>query len=252
MPHQNSSAIKLPSSHGGLAYVPAFHFDETKSCYCHSGLAFGACCKQNELSQSVPKGINVINNFISATDCKRFIRFAEKQKRAWLTVVDSNKSVGKNIYKRDPSRVTQNVSLGKKQDQATEWIRTACLERLRNAEPQWFESPQLLRYEPNGKYNLHSDAEHFDHETKQFYRFIDRDFSLLIYLNDNYEGGGISFPWLNYTYQPKAGDLVFFPSNHIFSHESLPIEAGNKYALVSWGALKGTARVKRPKGMIGL
>ena len=252
MAHQNSSALQSPSIQEGLAYVSAFHFDGSKPCYCRSGLTFGNCCKQSEFSENIPKGISVINDFISPTECKRFIRFAEKQKRAWLTVVDSKKTVGKNLYKRDPSRVTQTVNLGKKQEQAIQWIRAACLEKLTKAEPQWFESPQLLRYEANGKYNLHSDAEHFDHETKQFYRFIDRDFSLLIYLNDNYEGGGISFPWLNYTYQPKAGDLVFFPSNHIFSHESLPIVSGNKYALVSWGAFKGTARVNRPKGMIGL
>ncbi len=237
-----------------LAYVPTFHFDKNKPCYCHSGRLFGQCCANSAETGRAPRSIHVINDFLSPADCKRFLRFAEKQKRSWLTVVDSIKG-GKRTYKRDPGRVTQHVALGKRQAMANEWIYKACREKLGlhiQQPAEWFEAPHLLRYGPDGKYTLHSDAEHFDIKHKRFYRFIDRDFSMLIYLNDDYEGGELSFPWLQYQYRPKAGDLVFFPSNHVFSHESLPIRSGTKYALVSWGALRGTPRVAAPNSQMRL
>jgi len=235
-------------------YVPSFHFDLAKPCYCYSGRIFGHCCGNSRIDRERPNRINVIRNFLSPAECKRFLRFAEKQKRSWLSVVDSKKSQeSKTLHKRDSSRVTQRVMLGKKQEQANEWFRTAfsqSIKALGITQPQWFEAPHLLRYGPDGKYSMHSDAEHYDHALQRFYRFIDRDLSMLVYLNDDYEGGELKFSWLNYQYKPVAGDLVFFPSNHVFTHESLPIKSGRKYALVSWGAFKGTARVTQPRSMI--
>jgi len=256
MTNLKSAATQEINPHRNLAYVPTFHFEASKPCYCNSGRAFGLCCKNSSVTKQPPKNIHVINNYLSASECKRFIRFSEKQKRTWLSVVDDKKADGnKSVHKRDPSRVTQHVKLGKKQEQANQWFKNVCKDNISNlttAKPQWFESSQLLRYGPEGKYNLHADAEHFDHETRRFYRFIDRDFSMLIYLNDDYQGGGISFPWLNYTYQPVAGDLVFFPSNHVYAHESLPITSGTKYALVSWGAFRGSPRIAKPKGIVNI
>lgn len=236
-------------------YVPTFHFDKTKPCYCRSQKAFGDCCGSAEQEKNTPRSIKIVDNFLSAAECNSFIRFSEKQKREWLTVVDDEKSSGnKRVFKRHESRVTQNVELGKKRALANSWFKRACDEHLvsmANGTPaQWFEEAQLLRYGPGGKYGMHADSDLFCQEAKQFYRFIDRDFSMLIYLNDDYVGGGLYFKGLNYTYQPKRGDLVIFPSNHVFSHESLPIEQGKKLALVSWGAFPGTARVSRPRSIV--
>lgn len=236
------------------AYVNTYHFDQLKPCYCASGKLFGQCCGSTAPDRSAPSNLHVFNDFIARADCLRMIRFADKQKRAWLEVVDSAKSTDKvRVMRRDPSRVTQSIDMGKKQELVEEWFKRACLEKFGGASvAEWFEKPQVLRYAPGGKYGLHADAEHFDFTQNRFYRFLDRDFSMLIYLNDEYEGGELNFPWLNYRYKPKAGDLVIFPSNHIFSHESLPITRGNKYALVTWGAFANSPRVSRPRHIIGL
>ncbi len=250
------SALRKNDACSDMFYVPSFHFDPVKPCYCHSGKAFGHCCGDLHKRPSTPRGIQVIKGFLSNADCKRFTRFAEKQKRAALSVVAGNQTTAsKTTHKRHSSRITQTVALGKKQQQASEWFCTACsfkLKALTGKKPQWFETPHLLRYGPGGKYDIHSDAEHFDAQTRQFYRFIDRDFSMLIYLNDDFTGGELNFPWLNFQYKPVMGDLVFFPSNHIFTHESLPIISGKKYALVSWGAFEGSARVRQPRSMMTL
>lgn len=57
----------------------------------------------------------------------------------------------------------------------------------------------------------------------------DLAFSLVTYVNDDYEGGEISFPDHNITLKPKAGSLIMFPSQLPFIHEVKPIKSGIRY-----------------------
>ena len=54
-------------------------------------------------------------------------------------------------------------------------------------------------------------------------------FSLVAYINDDYEGGEIHFPNQNVTIKPKAGSLIMFPSQQPFLHEVKPIISGTRY-----------------------
>ncbi|TNC82975.1 MAG: hypothetical protein C9356_00555 [Oleiphilus sp.] len=247
-----TSAARKSLTTKGRSYVNAFHFDSKRNCYCRSGKLFGQCCGPDNPERSRPRNIHVVNNFVSRGECHKLVEYAEKQKRAWLPVLNSSNAKDRTLDRKlDTERVTEYVKLGHWQMHVRQWMRAACARYLgRIAPPQWFESPQLLRYGVGGKYDMHSDAEHFDRQCRRFYRHIDRDFSMLIYLNDRFSGGTLNFPWLGYRYQPVAGDLVFFPSNHIFTHESLPVTAGVKYALVSWGVFQCTARVNQPLGAL--
>jgi len=57
----------------------------------------------------------------------------------------------------------------------------------------------------------------------------DLAFSLVAYVNDDYEGGEISFPNHNVTIKPKAGSLIMFPSQEPYIHEVKPIVSGTRY-----------------------
>jgi len=59
----------------------------------------------------------------------------------------------------------------------------------------------------------------------------DLGFSLVTYLNDDYEGGEIHFKDHNITVKPKAGSLIMFPSQMPFVHEVLPITKGTRYMM---------------------
>lgn len=83
----------------------------------------------------------------------------------------------------------------------------------------------ILRYGVGGEYKAHSDG-----DTGK----LNRRVTGLIYLNEEYEGGEISFPYADVTIKPKTGTLVLFPSNFLYPHASLPIVSGTKYTLVSW------------------
>jgi Rps23 Pro-64 3,4-dihydroxylase Tpa1-like proline 4-hydroxylase len=57
----------------------------------------------------------------------------------------------------------------------------------------------------------------------------DPNISVVLYLNDNYEGGEINFPNQNITIKPEAGSIVIFPSVDPYYHQSLPVISGVKY-----------------------
>jgi hypothetical protein len=57
--------------------------------------------------------------------------------------------------------------------------------------------------------------------------------SVVVYLNDDYEGGEIWFPRMNsLSIKPKAGDIVVFPSTYIYEHASQDMISGVKYSVV--------------------
>lgn len=83
----------------------------------------------------------------------------------------------------------------------------------------------VLKYENGTMYKQHYDC------GPQHPR---RVLSMLVYLNDDYVGGELEFPYLGVKYSPKAGDVVLFPSNHTFAHIAHPVTGGTKYSVVTW------------------
>ena len=53
--------------------------------------------------------------------------------------------------------------------------------------------------------------------------------SIVIYLNDDYEGGEIKFPNQNISIKPEAGSMVIFPSYEPYVHDPQPTISGDKY-----------------------
>ena len=67
----------------------------------------------------------------------------------------------------------------------------------------------------------------------------------LIYFNNSvdeikdehdYVGGEIVFPYAKFTYSPKAGDVLMFPSNYLGTHKVLECKEGERYAYVGYFA----------------
>jgi predicted 2-oxoglutarate/Fe(II)-dependent dioxygenase YbiX len=53
--------------------------------------------------------------------------------------------------------------------------------------------------------------------------------SVVLYLNDNYEGGELYFKNQHVIIKPTAGSIVIFPSVEPYYHESREIQRGTKY-----------------------
>jgi alkanesulfonate monooxygenase SsuD/methylene tetrahydromethanopterin reductase-like flavin-dependent oxidoreductase (luciferase family) len=54
-----------------------------------------------------------------------------------------------------------------------------------------------------------------------------------VYLNDNYDGGELSFINQNLSFKPKAGDLVLYPGNVHYWHDVAPAH-GSRYIMPLW------------------
>lgn len=82
---------------------------------------------------------------------------------------------------------------------------------------------QFIRYSPCGHYDPHTDSG-LDLE--------ERYFSVLCYLNDDFEGGHTSFPYLDYQAAPKSGRAIIFPSSYM--HCAEPVVDGEKFVALTW------------------
>ena len=104
-----------------------------------------------------------------------------------------------------------------------------CLEQYLNAyyaKIETFENPQLLRYGKEQKFHDHID----DHP------FFTRRISLTYYLNEDYEGGDVSFKRFGLRFKAEKNNLLIFPSNFIYNHEVHPVTDGLRYVVVQWMA----------------
>jgi hypothetical protein len=88
---------------------------------------------------------------------------------------------------------------------------------------EYWESINFIKYYPGNHFESHADD-------GASYKAVT---SLVGYLNDDYEGGEISFPAHGITVKPEAGDLVIFPSNYMFMHKAMPVTSGVKYSIVT-------------------
>ena len=86
------------------------------------------------------------------------------------------------------------------------------------------EGYHVVRYVPGQFFAEHTDA------TEEFPRKI----SAVLYLNDNYDGGTITFTKLNRSFKPKSNTLFVFPSSQEFSHSADPVTSGVKYCIVGF------------------
>ena len=89
----------------------------------------------------------------------------------------------------------------------------------------WHEGYQFLRYGSGQEYKAHYDGGSAE---------VSRQISCVCYLNDDYVGGELEFPFFKVKIKPEKGMLVLFPSNFAYTHIAQPIHEGVKYNLVTW------------------
>lgn len=161
-----------------------------------------------------------VKNFLSAEECKQWIAFSEKEGYEWAKVNMGfrqqvvNKSIRNNkrvIY--DNQELALDLWLKVKPFVVPEipsGIACGLNERFR-----------FYKYKPGQEFRPHRDGS-FVRNAKERSAY-----TLLIYLNDNIEGGETEFP--KHSIQPKTGAAIIF--KHDIRHAGLPIIKGTKYVL---------------------
>ena len=85
---------------------------------------------------------------------------------------------------------------------------------------------QGLRYEKGGHYKFHVDDG----------PGMDRKFSSILILNNDYEGGELCFKidGKEEIVKNTPGSLIIWPSSFMFPHMVKPLKKGVRYSIVSW------------------
>jgi len=224
-------------------------------CFCGSGKTFINCCGSIELERDPPVGLFMFPNYLDAATVKDILDYVKKCPDEPMNVIDSKSTVENLSISNNPQRVTGRVDLGNKRQQITDIMRNTFIDlakRCFDVELDWFEAPDIMRYRSGGFYKGHADSENYDKQSASWKKIIDRDLSLLIYLNDDFEGGELSFYTLRYQVWPRPGTAVMFPSDHRFVHQAETVNRGERYAIVSWASVKGMEKVapQPPKNAI--
>ena len=90
-----------------------------------------------------------------------------------------------------------------------------------------------------------SHIPHADNERRKHGRWVpnhtpQRDYTGLVYLNDDFTGGELVFPDRDVVIVPKPGLFIGFPSNHKFVHAVPKLLSGKRYSLPVWFTLNPT------------
>ena len=104
------------------------------------------------------------------------------------------------------------------------------------------EGLQIQKYKENYFYKPHFDTNTSLDRINSKDLDLQRRFSIILYLNDDFEGGETYFPHLDITIHPKACMVVVFENciretnfpNPLALHEGKKITRGTKFILNSW------------------
>ncbi len=188
--------------------------------------------------KNIPPGLLIIENFIDDVNCEKIIEHTENIKFSKASIEKINNN---NSEINESQRKTEIFDLGDFNNmvkaQLVNTFKKTIMEYYKKT-INFYEQPHILRYSVGGFYNLHSDAEYWNHHEKSWIRTNRRELSFLIYLNDDFTGGDLDFPNFNFQYKPKKGDFLCFPSDHRFMHQALPTITGTRYAIVTWAMIE--------------
>lgn len=220
----------------------------TAKCPCGSGLRLKHCCGSITTDRDAPREIHIVPNIIEEELCVKLTTYLSTRDGENLKIVDISNTTSENISRSfNNGRIAEKVNLGGEQELFNNIIKAALLEVVEprlEIKIEWYEKPQVLRYRTGGIYQAHADSDYFDKSKSTWFKILDRDISILLYLNDGFTGGTLSFPNFRYVLQPKAGMLVFFPSDKRYIHSADRVLSGVRYALVSWASVRGIIKVR--------
>jgi predicted 2-oxoglutarate/Fe(II)-dependent dioxygenase YbiX len=202
---------------------------------------------------SLIDNILIQRNAIAPADVQALARYVQKAPMEQSAVSNFAEDAPENgmewvINKdiRDTHHLHQTTTIVRKLRSILKGGISSFVEPFYNIKIRDWEPLQLLHYGSGGHYIPHVDAEtlYTDEEGLELWeKTLDRDLSVVYFLNDDFEGGELFFPKLDLLIEPEAGTLVCFPSDHNYIHGVKPVTTGRRYSVVTWMRVKGMPSV---------
>ena len=177
--------------------------------------------------------IHVYKNAISHEFCSEILKEYKKDDYEVGTINDFETSRYRNcdvVYISNYDTIEKNQNNRKSIDEGIyDIIHKGIKKYLKKYSPHTFNMNgdtgyQLIRYKTGDYVTEHIDTSSGEHRT----------LSCSLLLNDDYEGGELSFFNKRYKLKGSKGDLVIFPSSFTYPHEVLPVISGTRYSIVTW------------------
>lgn len=181
------------------------------------------------------KNISVRDNFLSDDECDYLINLSNPLFKKSLLMEEKNiEGYGRTSFSAEFHVFPEDKILNGIRERAAKII---------NEPESHFEFFQCVSYETQQEYQNHYDT--FDPNSERGKKEIEergqRKYTLLAYLNDDFEGGGTYFPNVDILLHPKKGRVVIFKNiddnGDIIKaayHAGLPVSKGRKYATNIW------------------
>lgn len=180
--------------------------------------------------QNITKNIFLIDNFLTEEECDFHIKASETIGYELAKVnVNGKQTIMTTV------RNNQRVLMFDEEMAAEIWEKLKpFVDAYPTAEPIGLnEMWRYYKYVPGERFRLHKDGSHI---RNPYERSL---LTLLIYLNDDFEGGATGFN-REFDIAPKKGRAVIF--EHQIRHEGKPIQSGTKYVLRTDIMFKGIPR----------
>jgi prolyl 4-hydroxylase len=169
-----------------------------------------------------------VHDFLSPEECAAIIRLAKRKGVKRSTVLDDERPVN-NV------RTSKGVFLSTKEPIVKRIFARASA--LLDIPIDQFEQLQVVNYKPGQLYKAHHDSCFKCDGGKDLLRIA----TLLVYLNDDFEGGHTSFPHHDVSVKPVRGEAVLFwnmsDDQELLDeslHEAEPVTKGEKWACNIW------------------
>jgi predicted 2-oxoglutarate/Fe(II)-dependent dioxygenase YbiX len=164
----------------------------------------------------------IVDNLLTEDECKKFIDFAEKEgfEEALIQQRGDGQVMNKDI--RDNDRVVIDLP-----DLASELY-----DKVKEHLPEEIEGFKVDGLNERFRFYRYKDGQQFKVHPDGHFKKNDNEISMvtmIIYLNEDFEGGNTEFvmPWENI--EPKTGKLLLFRHNQL--HKGNPVPVGTKYVL---------------------
>ena len=176
--------------------------------------------------------IREIPDFLSEEECDYLITQIEKQNQKSMVAAG-----GKNVV--EDSRTSSTSNLSHTDDRVVEIHERVA--KVIGKETSYGEHLQGQKYNPGEYFKPHYDWFAGDAYTRHCMSSGNRTHTLMIYLNDDFTGGGTDFPEASFTAIPKKGKALMFThlkkdgtGDTAAMHEGMPVKTGTKYIVTSW------------------
>lgn len=105
----------------------------------------------------------------------------------------------------------------------------------------------FVKWIPGMNSKLHADCQKPDGTPALAADFYKYNVSVLMYPNDDYEGGEIVFPDYGLVLKPKPGSFILFPGNNNYQHIVERVKSGVRYTMPSWYSFMVKEEVSGPR-----